>query len=98
MSKVMGIFVKFWHSFKMPAHQIWSCHVTQDVNFEKFYLVLILHLILGKVTKFVVENLSTSEVVSQKPHGVGVGGGKHPPVSFRVKDIATSWVLRTHQV
>ena len=78
MSKVMGIFVKFWHSFKMPAHQIWSCHVTQDVNFEKFYLVLILHLILGKVTKFVVENLSTSEVVSQKPRGVG-GGVENTP-------------------
>ena len=39
-------------------------------------------LILGKVTKFLVEKLSTSEVISQKPHG---GGGKHPPSAFRVK-------------
>ena len=28
----MGIFV----FFMMPAHQIWSCHVTQEANFEKF--------------------------------------------------------------
>ena len=40
-----------------------------------FYFVLILHLILGKVTKFLVEKLSTSEVISQKPHG----GWKTPP-------------------
>ena len=38
---------------------------------------------LGKVTKFLVENFSTSEVISQKPHG----GWKTPlPRSaFRVK-------------
>ena len=48
--------------FTTPAHQIWSCHVTQDANFEFFYFVLILHLISGKVTKYLVEKLSTSEV------------------------------------
>ena len=36
MSKSMGIFVKFWPFFTMPAHQIWSCHVTQEANFEIF--------------------------------------------------------------
>ena len=36
MSKVVGIFVKFWHFFTMPAHQIWPCHVTQKANFENF--------------------------------------------------------------
>ena len=34
MSKVMGIFVKFWPFFTMPARQMWSCHVTQEANFE----------------------------------------------------------------
>ena len=34
MSEVMGIFVKFLAFFMMPAHQIWSCHVTQEANFE----------------------------------------------------------------
>ena len=71
MSKVLGIFVKFWHIFTMPAHQIWSYHVTQEANFELFYFVLILLLILGKVTKFLVEKLSTSEVISQKLQGDG---------------------------
>ena len=33
MSKVMGIFVNFW-PFTMPAHQIWSCQVTEEANFE----------------------------------------------------------------
>ena len=40
-----------------------------------FYFVLILNLILLKVIKFLVEKLSTLEVISQKPHGGGGGGG-----------------------
>ena len=87
MSEVMCIFVKFWHFFKMPAHQIWSCHVTQEANFENFLFLLILHLILGKVIKFSVEKLSTSEVISQKPHGEG--GWKTPPVLLGLNRI--SW-------
>ena len=35
MSKVMGILSNLG-SFTMPTHQIWSCHVTQYANFEKF--------------------------------------------------------------
>ena len=42
---------------------------------KNFYSFLILHLISGKVTKFLVEKLSTSEVISQKSHG----SGKHTP-------------------
>ena len=72
----MCIFVKFWHFFMMPYHQIWSCNMTQEANFQKMLIFIILHLILGKVTKFLVEKLSTSEVISQKPHG----GEKYPPV------------------
>ena len=52
--------------------------MAQDANFDSFYFVLILHLILGKVTKFLVENLSTSEVISQKPLG---GVESTPPPS-----------------
>ena len=48
-----------------------------------FYFVLILHLILGKVTKFQVEKLSTSEVISERPHG-GCGWNPPPPSAFRV--------------
>ena len=70
----------------MLAHQIWSRHVTQEANFEKFLLFSILHLILGKVTKFIGEKLSTSEVISQKPH-VGVENTPPPLRSsaFRVE-------------
>ena len=60
----------------MPALQIWPCNVTQEANFgKKVYFFLILHLILGKAAKCIVEKLSTSEVISLKPHG----GGKHLP-------------------
>ena len=77
----------YWHLcqilafFTMPALQIWPYHVTQEVNFKKFYFFLILHLILGKAAKFLVRKLSTSEVISQKPHG----GWKTPPSAFRFK-------------
>ena len=51
---------------------------------KKLYVFLILQLILGIVTKFVVEKPFTSEVISQKPH---VGGWKTPPSAFRVNPI-----------
>ena len=45
---------------------------------KAIHFVLIMHLILEKVTTFLVKKrLSTSEVISQKPHGEG-GGGTHP--------------------
>ena len=68
--------------FTMPAHQVWLCHVTQEAFSKIFYFVLILHLILVKVKKFLDEKLSISEVISQKPHGVE---NNPPPNAFRVK-------------
>ena len=50
---------------------------------KKIIFFLILHLILGTVTKFLVEKLSTSEVISQKPHG---GVETPPPSAFMVKE------------
>ena len=41
-------------------------------RYRFFLFFLILHLILGKFTKFIVGKLSTSEITRQKPHG---GGG-----------------------
>ena len=74
--KSYGHFCQFFCCcfFTMPAHQKWSCHVTQDAEFEFFYFVLILYLILRNVTKFLVERFFTLEVISQKPHGGGGGG------------------------
>ena len=79
--KSYGQLYQFLAFFTMPTLQIWPCHVTQEANFKKIYLFLILDLISEKVTKFVVEKLSTSKVICQKPHG----GGKHPASAFRVK-------------
>ena len=52
-------------------------------KFQNFFIFfLILHFTAGKVTKFLVEKLSTSEVSSQKPHG-GMENTP-PPSAFRV--------------
>ena len=79
--------------FMMPILQIWPCHVTQGANFEKFYVFLILHLILGKAARFLAEKLSTSEVNSQKPHR----GWKTPlpPVLLGLKLFTCTSILRT---
>ena len=69
----------------IPTHQIWSYDVHKKQISKRFYFVLILHLISGKVTKYLVEKLSTSKVISQKLHG----GWKPPPSAFRVKFLAS---------
>ena len=69
ISNVMGIYVKFWHFLRCPLSK--CCHVTwpkKQIS-KKIYFFLILHLILDKAAKFLVEKLCTSEVISQKPHG-----------------------------
>ena len=71
MSSVMAIFVKFR---LMQISKI-------------FYFFLFVTLISVKVTKFLVEKISTSQLISKKPHGGGWGDGKHPPSAFRVNDL-----------
>ena len=66
--KRYGHFCQILALLTIPDHQIWSCHMTQDAHFENLYFDLILHLISGKVTKFLVEKLSILEVISKKPH------------------------------
>ena len=62
--------------FTMPRSLNMAMSRDPRSKFRKnFIFFLILHLILGKAAKFLVEKPSTSEVISQKPHG----GGKHPP-------------------
>ena len=60
--------------FTMPALQIWPCHVTHEANFEKINFFLILHLILGKATKFLLQKLSAENLTWGTP-----------PSAFRVK-------------
>ena len=85
--KSYGHFCQILALFTMPAHQIWSCNVTQDANFENFLFCPNSTFNIRKSKKFLVENLSTSEVISKKPYG---GGGKTtpppPPNAFRVKE------------
>ena len=61
--------------FMMLTHQIWSCHVMQEANFGKLLSCSSSAFNIRKVTKFLMENLSTSEVISQNLMG---GGGEHP--------------------
>ena len=64
--KSYGHFCQFLVLFTMSTYQIWPCHVIYNANFDVFLFCLCS--ILGKVTKFLVVKLSTSDVISQKPH------------------------------
>ena len=83
----MHFLLNLSHLVKSYGHlcQILAClpcrltkygHVTLPrLEISKIFNVgLILHSISGKVTKFLVEKFSISEVMSRKPHG---RGGKH---------------------
>ena len=89
--KSYGHFCQILAIFMMPTHQIWSCHVTQDADFENFLFVLVLYFILGKVTKFVVAKLSTSEAENL----TGGGGCKHPPSTLGLNAMKKSKTLIT---
>ena len=69
----------------MPTYQIWSCHVTQDANFNFFLFCPNSTVNIRKVTKYLVEKLSTSEVISQKPHG-RVVNNPPPPVPLGLSE------------
>ena len=90
MSKVMGIYVNFWHFFydacspNMAMSHDPRSKFLKILFFPNSAFILILHLILGKVTKFLVEKLSTSEVISQEPHR-GWKTPPPPPVLLRLK-------------
>ena len=77
MSKVMGIYVKFWQFLRSLLPNMAMSRDSRN-KFRKNYFFLILHLILAKVTKFLVEKPSALEVFSQIPQGEW----KHPPQCF----------------
>ena len=68
----LWVFLSNFGYFTMPGHQIWSVTRPKMQISNFFYFVLILHVLSGKVTKFPVEKLSASEVISKKPHRGGV--------------------------
>ena len=67
MSKVMDIFVKFWLLYDARSPNMVMSPDPRS-KFQNFLFFFVLHLILGKVIKFLVEKLSASENISQKPH------------------------------
>ena len=70
----------------MLAHQIWSCHMAQDANFENSLLCSNFVFNIRKSHKFLVEKLTTSEVISRKPHR----GRKTPHHTWDVQYLPTS--------
>ena len=94
ISKVVGIFVKFWHFLRCPLTKYDHITWPKKQIWKIFCFVLILHLILGKVTKFQVGKLSTSEVISQKPdRGGGGGGGKRVKDHFHEITCTSTWAI-----
>ena len=72
--------------FTMPAHQIWSCYVTQDANFENFlfcpnstFNIRKSHKIQWK--SFLFQKLSAKDLTGG---GGGGRGWKTPPSAFRI--------------
>ena len=74
MSKVVGIFLKFWQFLTIPAHKKWSYHVTKEANFDIFLFCPNSTFIIRKRHKISSgKGLSASEVISQEPHRGGGG-------------------------
>ena len=83
MSKIMGILSNFSSFYAARSPNMVMSRDPRCKVWKFFYFVLIVHLILGKVTKFAVEKLSTSEVISKIPHG---GWETLPPVPLELID------------
>ena len=89
----MGIYVNFWLFYDALSLNM---AMSRDLRrkFQKILFFLILHLILRKVTTFLVEKLSTSEIISQKPHG---GVENIPlPVLLGLNTRLFTWYVRRH--
>ena len=70
----------------MPACQIWSCHITQNANFENVLFCPNSTFNIGKVTKFLVESSLVQKLLGKNFMGWGGGGGNTLiPSASRVK-------------
>ena len=83
--KRYGHFCQILAFLTMPTHQIWSCHVTHEANFEIFLFCPNSTFNIRKFTTFLLEKLSISEVISPE-NLTGRGGGVGtPPVPLGLK-------------
>ena len=76
--KRYGHLCQIWLFYDARSPNMAMSHDPRSKFRKKIYFFLILHLILGKAAKFVVEKLSTSEVTSQKPQRGGVENTPSP--------------------
>ena len=79
--KSYGHFCQILAIFTMLANQIWSCHVTQEPNFEIFLFCPDSIFNIGEITKFLVETFSSSNFIRQEHYE---GMENTPPRAFRV--------------
>ena len=83
--KSYGHFCQILAFFTMLANQIWSCHVTQDANFEIVLFCPNFTFNIRKSHKISSGNPSTSKVISQKSHR-GVENTP-PPVPLGLNEV-----------
>ena len=65
--------------FRMPALQIWPCHVTQEANFEKILFFPNSAFNIGKSCKISSRKALNFRSYQPETSRGGGGGGKHPP-------------------
>ena len=83
--KSYGHFCQILAFFTMPAHQIWSCHVTQEAKIENFLFCPNSKFNIGKS-----HNISSGKALylrSYQPKTSPGGGVENTPRAFRVKII-----------
>ena len=89
MGKFMGIFRQIlaflWCQLTKYGHVTWPTWSKKKIS-KICYFVSILHLILGKVTKFQAGKLSSSKFISQKPHR-----GDYPPPPSAFPQATVTW-------
>ena len=73
--------------FTMPALQIWTCHVTQEANFEKILLFPNSAFNIRKSCKICSRKALYFRSYQPKTSRGGGGGWKTPPSAFRVKGL-----------
>ena len=90
--KLWAFLSNFGIFFKMPAHQIWSFHVTQEANFELFLFCPNSTFNIRKCHK-----ISSGKALYVRSYQKNLtGGGKHPspPSAFRVNRNIKSTVMQ----
>ena len=88
-----GYFCQIFALFIMPTHQICSCHVTQDANFENFLFCPNSTLNIRKSRKISSGKAAYFKSYLPKTSRGRGGVGKHPPVPLGLIGwVGVKWV------